>query len=62
MMAAWKVGPALVTGNSLILKPAEPSPLTAIRMAELLAEAGLPEGVFNVLPGDGTTGKASSFA
>ena len=58
MMAAWKVGPALVTGNSLILKPAEQSPLTAIRMAELLAEAGLPEGVFNVLPGDGTTGKA----
>ena len=57
MMAAWKVGPALVTGNSLILKPAEQSPLTAIRMAELLAEAGLPEGVFNVLPGDGTTGK-----
>jgi len=59
MMAAWKVGPALVTGNSLILKPAEQSPLTAIRMAELLAEAGLPEGVFNVLPGDGpTTGKS----
>ena len=46
MMAAWKVGPALVTGNSLILKPAEQSPLTAIRMAELLAESGLPEGVF----------------
>ena len=58
MMAVWKVAPALVTGNSLILKPAEQSPLTAIRIAELLAEAGLPEGVFNVLPGDGPiTGK-----
>jgi len=57
-MAAWKIGPALVTGNSLILKPAEQSPLTAIRIAELLAEAGLPEGVFSVLPGDGPiTGK-----
>ena len=44
--------------GNLILKPAEQSPLTAIRMAELLAEAGLPEGVFNVLPGDGTTGQA----
>lgn len=59
LMAAWKLAPALATGNSVILKPAEQSPLTAIRMAELAAEAGLPEGVFNVLPGFGpTAGKA----
>jgi len=58
-MAIWKIGPSLVTGNSLLLKPAEQSPLSAIRIGELLMEAGLPEGVFNVLPGDGpTTGKA----
>ena len=58
-MAIWKIGPALITGNSLILKPAEQSPLSAIRIAELLMEAGLPEGVFNVLPGDGPiTGKS----
>ena len=58
-MAVWKIGPSLVTGNSLLLKPAEQSPLSAIRIGELLMEAGLPEGVFNVLPGDGpTTGKA----
>jgi len=59
LMATWKLAPALATGNSVILKPAEQSPLTAIRMAELAAEAGLPEGVFNVLPGFGpTAGKA----
>ena len=58
-MAIWKLGPALITGNSVILKPAEQSPMSAIRIGELLIEAGLPEGVFNVLPGDGpTTGKA----
>lgn len=55
MMAAWKIGPALAAGNSVILKPAEQSPLTAIRIAELAAEAGIPEGVFNVLPGFGET-------
>lgn len=55
MMAAWKMGPALATGNSLILKPAEQSPLTAIRVAELASEAGIPDGVFNVLPGFGET-------
>ncbi len=55
MMACWKIGPALATGNSLILKPAEQSPLTAIRMAELATEAGIPDGVFNVLPGFGET-------
>ncbi|MGA0543079.1 aldehyde dehydrogenase [Neotabrizicola sp. VNH66] len=55
LMAAWKLAPALAMGNSVILKPAEQSPLTAIRMAELAAEAGIPEGVFNVLPGFGPT-------
>lgn len=58
-MAAWKIGPILATGNSLILKPAEQSPLTAIRIAELANAAGIPKGVFNVLPGYGeTVGKA----
>ncbi len=55
LMSSWKIGPALATGNSLILKPAEQSPLTAIRVAELAAEAGIPEGVFNVVPGFGET-------
>jgi acyl-CoA reductase-like NAD-dependent aldehyde dehydrogenase len=55
LMACWKVAPALAAGNSVILKPAEQSPLTAIRLAELAAEAGIPEGVFNVLPGFGET-------
>jgi gamma-glutamyl-gamma-aminobutyraldehyde dehydrogenase/4-guanidinobutyraldehyde dehydrogenase/NAD-dependent aldehyde dehydrogenase len=55
LMASWKLGPALATGNSVILKPAEQSPLTAIRIAELAAEAGLPDGVLNVLPGFGET-------
>jgi acyl-CoA reductase-like NAD-dependent aldehyde dehydrogenase len=55
LMASWKLGPALATGNSVILKPAEQSPLTALRVAELAAEAGLPEGVLNVLPGYGET-------
>jgi len=59
LMAAWKLGPALAAGNSVILKPSEKSPLTAVRIAELAAEAGLPDGVLNVLPGLGTTaGKA----
>ncbi|CAN5301690.1 aldehyde dehydrogenase [soil metagenome] len=53
IMAAWKLGPALATGNSVVLKPSEKSPLTALRLAELALEAGLPEGVFNVVPGYG---------
>jgi acyl-CoA reductase-like NAD-dependent aldehyde dehydrogenase len=53
IMAAWKIGPALATGNSLIVKPAEQSSLTAIRLAELALEAGIPEGVFQVVPGFG---------
>ncbi len=55
IMAAWKIGPALAAGNSLILKPSEKSPLSAIRIASLAAEAGIPDGVFNVLPGHGQT-------
>jgi len=55
LMAAWKFAPALAAGNSVILKPAEQSPLSALRAAELAAEAGIPEGVFNVVPGFGET-------
>jgi gamma-glutamyl-gamma-aminobutyraldehyde dehydrogenase len=53
IMAAWKLGPALAAGNSVVLKPSEKSPLTALRLAELAMEAGLPPGVFNVVPGYG---------
>ena len=53
-ITSWKLGPALAMGNSIVVKPAENSSLTAIRMAELAIEAGLPEGVFNVVPGLGT--------
>jgi acyl-CoA reductase-like NAD-dependent aldehyde dehydrogenase len=55
LMASWKLGPALATGNSIILKPAEQSPLTALRIAELASEAGIPDGVLNVVPGFGET-------
>lgn len=55
LMAAWKFSPALAAGNSVILKPAEQSPLSALRLAELAAEAGIPEGVLNVVPGFGET-------
>ncbi|QPF74344.1 aldehyde dehydrogenase [Roseateles sp. DAIF2] len=53
IMAAWKLGPALAAGNSVVLKPSEKSPLSALRLAELALQAGLPEGVFNVVPGYG---------
>ncbi|MBY4595031.1 aldehyde dehydrogenase [bacterium BD-1] len=53
LMACWKLAPALATGNSVVLKPSEKSPLTALRLAELAIEAGIPAGVFNVLPGFG---------
>lgn len=53
IMAAWKLGPALAAGNSVVLKPSEKSPLTAMRLAELAVDAGIPPGVFNVVPGYG---------
>jgi len=58
LMAAWKVAPALACGNTIVLKPAETTPLTALVLAEIAAEAGLPPGVLNVLPGAGETGAA----
>jgi acyl-CoA reductase-like NAD-dependent aldehyde dehydrogenase len=59
MMATWKIAPALAAGNSVILKPSEKSPLSVLRLAELATQAGMPDGVFNVLPGFGhTAGKA----
>jgi acyl-CoA reductase-like NAD-dependent aldehyde dehydrogenase len=59
LMAAWKFAPVLAAGNSLVLKPSEKSPLTALKVAELAVEAGIPPGVFNVVPGLGqTAGKA----
>lgn len=53
IMAAWKIAPALAAGNSVVLKPSEKSPLTALRLAELALDAGMPPGVFNVVPGFG---------
>jgi gamma-glutamyl-gamma-aminobutyraldehyde dehydrogenase/4-guanidinobutyraldehyde dehydrogenase/NAD-dependent aldehyde dehydrogenase len=53
IMAAWKIAPALAAGNSVVLKPSEKSPLTALRLGELALEAGIPAGVFNVVPGYG---------
>ncbi|MFY0408038.1 aldehyde dehydrogenase [Solicola sp. PLA-1-18] len=52
-LAMWKIAPALAAGNSVVLKPAEDSPLSVLRLAELMAEAGMPEGVFSVVPGAG---------
>jgi acyl-CoA reductase-like NAD-dependent aldehyde dehydrogenase len=59
IISAWKFAPALAVGNSVILKPAEQSPLSALRLAELAMEAGIPEGVFNVVPGFGPTAGAA---
>ncbi len=53
-ISSWKLGPALATGNTVVLKPAELTPLTALRLAELALEAGIPEGVLNVVAGPGS--------
>jgi acyl-CoA reductase-like NAD-dependent aldehyde dehydrogenase len=58
LMAAWKIGPALAAGCTIVLKPAEQTPLTALRLGELALEAGFPEGTLNVVTGDGETGAA----
>jgi aldehyde dehydrogenase (NAD+) len=58
LLAAWKMGPALATGNTVVLKPAEQTPLSALRLGELCLEAGIPPGVVNVLPGFGPTAGA----
>ena len=60
LMLAWKVAPALAAGNTVVLKPAETTPLTALAFARLTAEAGLPPGVFNVVTGGGETGAATA--
>jgi len=62
LMAAWKLGPALAAGNTVILKPAEQTPLSALRLAELIAEAGIPDGVANVITGFGETAGAAIAA
>ena len=58
LMLAWKIAPALATGNTVVLKPAEFTPLTALAFAEICQEAGLPPGVVNIVTGDGATGQA----
>ena len=58
LMAAWKLAPALACGNTVVLKPAETTPLTALALAQIVQEADLPPGVVNVVTGDGTTGAA----
>ena len=62
LMAAWKLAPALACGNTVVLKPAEQTPLTALRLAELIAEAGIPDGVVNVVTGFGETAGAALAA
>ena len=58
LMAAWKIAPALACGNTVVLKPAETTSLTALKLAEIIEEAGLPEGVVNIITGAGATGAA----
>src|SRR5207244_2416331 len=58
LMVAWKIAPALAAGNTVVLKPAEFTPLTALAFAELCSEVGLPPGVVNIVTGDGATGEA----
>src|SRR3979490_2291449 len=62
LMAAWKLGPALASGCTVILKPAEQTPLSALRLGELIMEAGFPEGVVNIVPGYGETAGAALAA
>ncbi len=62
LMAAWKLAPALACGNTVVLKPAEQTPLTALLLAQLIAEAGVPDGVVNVVPGFGETAGAALAA
>ena len=62
LMAAWKLGPALATGCTVVLKPAEQTPLSALRLGELITEAGFPEGVVNIVPGYGETAGAALAA
>jgi len=62
LMAAWKLGPALAAGCTVILKPAEQTPLTALRLGELIQEAGIPDGVVNIVPGYGETAGAALAA
>jgi acyl-CoA reductase-like NAD-dependent aldehyde dehydrogenase len=61
-MAAWKLAPALACGNTVVLKPAEQTPLTALRLGELICEAGFPDGVVNIVPGFGETAGAALAA
>ena len=58
LMAAWKIAPALATGNTVVLKPAETTPLTCLKLAEIIQESGLPDGVVNIVTGFGPTGAA----
>jgi len=58
LMAAWKIAPALATGNTVVLKPAETTPLTALKLAEIIKDSGLPKGVVNIVTGAGNTGAA----
>jgi phenylacetaldehyde dehydrogenase len=62
LMAAWKLGPALATGNCVVMKPAEQTPLSCLRLGELMLEAGLPEGVVNIVTGFGETAGAALAA
>ena len=62
LMAAWKLGPVLATGNTVVLKPAEQTPLSALRLGEILQEAGVPDGVVNIVPGMGETAGAALAA
>ena len=56
-MFAWKIGPALAAGCTVVVKPAEQTPLSALKMGELIMEAGFPEGVVNIITGDGKAGE-----